>query len=119
MRDPGALEALQERLGTRFRDETFLARALRHRSAALDQPGDSNERMEFLGDSIVGLVVCDYLYATFPDLNEGDLAKRKAYLVSEPILAAAAESLNMAEAVELSAGEDASGGRRRRSILAD
>jgi ribonuclease III len=124
MRDSGeadTLQALQERLGVRFRDEAHLLRALRHRSAALavEEPRESNERMEFLGDSIVGVVVCDFLYTRFPEASEGDLAKAKAYLVSEPTLAEAGRELRLDEAVELSASEALSGGRMRRSILAD
>lgn len=119
MRDSGALEALQERLGVRFRDESRLLHALRHRSAALDAPRESNERMEFLGDSIVGMVVCDYLFNTFPEASEGELAKAKAFLASEPTLAEAGRNLGLDAAVELSSSEELSGGRQRRSILAD
>ena len=70
MRDPAELEALQDRLGVRFRNPDYLLLALRHKSATLDQPRYSNERLEFLGDSIVGIVVCDYLFARFPDASE-------------------------------------------------
>lgn len=119
MRDPAVFERLQERLGVIFRRPELLEQSLRHRSVAADSPRDSNERLEFLGDSVVGLVVCELLYARFPDASEGDLAKRKAYLASEPVLAAAGESLGLADAIEMSSGEEASGGRRRRSILAD
>jgi ribonuclease-3 len=119
MRDSGELAALQERLRVQFRDETHLRHALRHRSAALDAPRESNERMEFLGDSIVGLIVCDFLFSTFPAASEGDLAKAKAFLVSEPTLAEAGRELGLDTAVELSPSEALSGGRLRRSILAD
>jgi ribonuclease-3 len=119
MREDGELAALQERLGIRFRNEAHLLHALRHRSAAMDAPRESNERMEFLGDSIVGMVVCDYLFSTFPEASEGDLAKAKAFLASEPTLAEAGLSLGLGAVVELSLSEDLSGGRERRSILAD
>jgi ribonuclease-3 len=119
MREPEELAALQARLGVEFRDEAHLLRALRHRSAVLDRPRESNERMEFLGDSIVGMIVCDCLFARFPESSEGDLAKAKAFLVSEPTLAEAGRSLGLDRAVEISPAEEASGGRARRSIVAD
>ena len=114
-----ALDSIQGRLGVRFRDPVLLEQALRHRSATLDRPLRSNERLEFLGDSLVGMVICDYVYSSHPDWSEGDLAKAKAYLASEPILAEAARLLRLDEVVEMSAGEEASGGRMRPSILAD
>src|SRR5262249_28816173 len=119
MREQGAIEALQERLSVRFADESLLLRALRHRSVAPDRPLDSNERMEFLGDAIVGMVVCEFLFLQFPESSEGELAKAKAFLVSEPTLARAAQQIELDSAIEVSSGEAASGGRMRRSILAD
>ena len=121
MRDSAELAALQERLGVRFRDETHLLRALRHRSStiAMTTPRESNERMEFLGDSIVGMVVCDFLFSAYPDASEGNLAKAKAFLVSEPTLAEAGKALGLDSAVELSVSESMAGGGLRRSILAD
>src|SRR5262249_54108337 len=104
--DANPLEMLQARLGVRFKDIEILRQALRHRSATLDNPRLSNERMEFLGDSIVGFVACKSLFDAFPQSSEGDLAKAKAFLVSEPTLAQAALSLGIDCAVELSAGED-------------
>ncbi len=117
--DDIALEKLQERLGVHFKDVTHLMRALTHRSAALDNPLESNERLEFLGDAVVGVIVSERLLRQFPDYSEGDLAKSKAYVVSETALADAALEIGLEEFVVMSAGEAASGGRRRRSILAD
>jgi ribonuclease-3 len=117
--DDLALNRLQERLGVRFKDASFLRRALTHRSAASDNTLDSNERLEFLGDSVVGVVVCEHLFRLFPNYSEGDLAKSKAYIVSEGALADAAQAMGLEEFVVMSSGEAASGGRRRRSILAD
>ncbi len=117
--DEDGLDKLQARLGVRFKDLALLQRALTHRSAAADNPLGSNERLEFLGDSVVGLVVSENLIKLFPDYSEGDLAKSKAYIVSEPALANAAAELGLEEFVVMSAGEAASGGRRRRSLLAD
>jgi len=117
--EESALEKLQERLGVRFKDSTYLQRALTHRSAAADNALESNERLEFLGDSVVGVVVCENLFRLFPHYSEGDLAKSKAYIVSEAALADAAQAMGLEEFVVMSSGEAASGGRRRRSILAD
>src|SRR5690242_4889545 len=119
MREAEELESLQERLGVRFRDEAHLRRALRHRSASMAEPRESNERMEFLGDAIVGMVVCERLFQQFPDASEGELAKAKAYLVSEGSLAQAGLALGLNQAIELSTSEEAAGGRARRSIMAD
>src|SRR5439155_27260782 len=119
MAELGALEALQARLRVQFRDLGILQQALRHRSATLENPSRSNERLEFLGDSLVGLVICEYLFARFPDLLEGELAKRKAYLASEPVFAEVALALGLDQVIEMSFGEEASGGRGRPSILSD
>src|SRR5947208_12221424 len=113
------IRSLQARLGVKFKNISILHQALRHRSVALDRPKENNERMEFLGDSIVGMVTCHGLYEAFPDATEGDLAKAKAFLVSEPTLAKAALAFGMDKAVDISMGEDASGGRLRKSILSD
>jgi ribonuclease III len=117
--DETALTRLQERLRVRFREVSRLERALTHRSAAGENALDSNERLEFLGDSVVGLVVCENLYRLFPSHSEGELAKSKAYVVSEASLAQAAQRMGLEEFVVMSSGEAQSGGRRRRSILAD
>ncbi len=117
--DEQDLIRLQERLGVEFKDFTRLRRALTHRSAAGDNAFDSNERLEFLGDSVVGVVICENLFRIFPDYSEGDLAKSKAYIVSESALADAAQVLGLEEFMVMSASEAASGGRRRRSILSD
>lgn len=113
------LDALQARLKLRFKNVEHLRQALRHRSVCMESPRESNEQLEFLGDSIVGLVVCEYLCAYFPERSEGDLAKAKAYLVSEPTLAEAGQALGLDQAVILSDSEAAAGGRRLRSIVSD
>lgn len=113
------LTKLQDRLGVRFKDFTRLRRALTHRSAVGDNTLESNERMEFLGNSVVGLVASESLFSLFPHFTEGDLAKSKAYVVSETALADAAQELGLEEFMVMSPGEAASGGRRRRSILSD
>jgi ribonuclease III len=91
-----------------------------HRSWCAETPGTaSNERLEFLGDAVLGLVVTDHLYRTYPDLPEGELAKVRASVVNSAALAEVAASLNMGDAVLLGKGEDQSGGREKPSILAD
>lgn len=118
--DEASLDKLEERLRVKFKDRSRLLQALTHRSAvAAENSLGSNERMEFLGDSVVGLVIGEYLYTHYPDYTEGSLAKAKSYIVSETSLADAAQALGLEEFVQLSAGEAASGGRRRRSILSD
>ncbi len=117
--DQQAFEKLEAILGVRFKHPEILKRALTHRSAAVDDPFQSNERLEFLGDSVVGIVVCENLFRLYPGFSEGDLAKSKAYIVSEHALADAAMRMGLEEFVVMSAGEAASGGRRRRSILSD
>jgi ribonuclease-3 len=117
--DDNRLSELQTRLGVCFKDPSLLLMALTHRSAAADCPQHSNERLEFLGDSIVGLVVCEHLFRQFPNHNEGELAKSKAFIVSENSLASAASEMGLQEFVLMSSGESSSGGRLRRSILSD
>lgn len=117
-RDP--LDALQQRLGHRFRDRALLEEALTHRSWANDQGIDVDwERLEFLGDAILGLVAGEWLFRRFPQQREGDLSRLKAYLVSAPALADAALALGLGEGLRLSIGEERSGGRRRPALLAD
>ncbi len=113
------LDQLQERLGVRFKDIERLERALTHRSAAAENSLQSNERLEFLGDSVVGLIIAEYLFVNLPGYSEGDLAKSKAYIVSEAALAEAAQEIGLEEFVRLSSGEAAAGGGQRRSILSD
>jgi ribonuclease-3 len=79
----------------------------------------SNERLEFLGDAILGLVVAEHLYRSHPDLTEGELTKLKAVAVSEPVLAALARDLDLGRYLILSRGEEQTGGRERASLLAD
>lgn len=111
---------LARRLKIKKADQGILQQALTHKSY-LGEVANlcSNERMEFLGDSVLGLIVAEYLYSKFTERQEGDLAKAKAVTVSEPILAEAARKAGLGRALLLSAGEEASGGRNRSSILAD
>lgn len=113
---------LQTRIGYRFKDEALLETALTHASTwAKLPPGGrySNERMEFLGDRVLGLVVAEELYRRFPDENEGLLARRFAALVSGDSLARVAEGLALGEHMTLSQGEADSGGRENPALLAN
>ena len=95
--------------------------ALTHRSFAFEQPEaiDHNERLEFLGDAILGAVVTDLIYAKFPDLAEGDLARLRASVVNTSALADIARSIGLGEHLKLGKGEEGSGGRDKASLLAD
>ena len=97
------------------RDPALFRAALTHRSA----PGPNNERLEFLGDAVLNLVVAHHLYAAFPDATEGDLGRLRARVVSGEPLAEVAASLELGEALQLGSGELKTGGFRRQSILAD
>lgn len=112
--------SLEERLGYRFVDPELLEIALSHRSWCSEHLGEpSNERLEFLGDSVLGLVVTGELYQRFPDEPEGQLAKTKAAVVSAATLAHVGAAIGLGEHLRLGKGEDASGGREKGSILAD
>jgi dsRNA-specific ribonuclease len=111
--------ALEERLGWRV-EPTLLERALTHRSYAIENGGlPTNERLEFLGDSVLGLVITDTLYRSFPNLSEGQLAKRRAAVLNARALADVARSLDLGAFIRLGRGEELSGGRSKTSILAD
>ena len=101
-------------------DESLLVRALTHRSYAYENGGlPNNERLEFLGDSVLGLVVTDSLYAVHPDLAEGQLAKLRAAVVNMRALAEVARTLGLGDYLFLGRGEESTGGRDKASILAD
>src|SRR5918999_1098291 len=110
----------ETKLGVTFKDASLLDLALTHRSYAYENDiTETNERLEFLGDAILNLCVTDLLYARFPEYLEGDLAKLRASLVSEPALAEVAGSLEIGDAIRLGRGESQSGGRSKPSIKAD
>lgn len=114
------MDALAARMGWDVEHQELLVQALAHRSWCAETPGvASNERLEFLGDAVLGLVVTDYLFRTYPDLPEGELAKVRAALVSSSALAEVAAELEVGDALLLGKGEDGSGGREKPSILAD
>jgi ribonuclease-3 len=113
-------EELREVLGVQDLDPQLLQHALTHRSYAYENGGvPNNERLEFLGDSVLGLVVTDTLFTTHPELPEGQLAKLRAAVVSAKALAEVARTLGIGEHVRLGRGEESTGGRDKASILSD
>ena len=114
------LERLDESLGVAFNDPALREMALTHRSFAFERGLiATNERLEFLGDSVLGLVVTDMAYREYPEMPEGALAKLRAAVVNMTALADVARSLRLGEIVLLGKGEEQSGGRDKSSILAD
>lgn len=108
-------EALRKKLGLTFNNPQLFTMALTHRSAS----PNNNERLEFLGDSILGFVIAQKLYDTFPDASEGALSRLRASLVNEATLAELARKYQLGDALVLGSGELKSGGFRRDSILSD
>ncbi len=113
------LRTLALRLGHAFADPGLLEQAFRHRSWCAENEGPSNERLEFLGDSVLGLAVTDYAYATYPQLPEGSLAKVRAGVVSAVSLAGLARELGLGSHLLVGRGEESTGGREKASLLAD
>lgn len=116
------MQELEKKLGYQFRNQAFLSEALSHSSYANEHRGahlNSNERLEFLGDSVLGFVTAEFLFARHPDLPEGDLTRIRAALVCEQSLYEVAQKLNLGAYLKLGKGEEAGGGRTRTSILAD
>lgn len=109
------MNRLQRRIGYTFTDTTLLSLALTHRSAS----GNHNERLEFLGDSILSFVVADDLYHRFPNVDEGDMSRMRATLVRGNTLAELGREFELGDVLQLGPGELKSGGFRRDSILAD
>jgi ribonuclease-3 len=114
------LGELEIRLGVTNLDRDLLLRSLAHRSwCAENGEPESNERLEFLGDSVLGLVVTHYVFAHFPSLPEGQLSEVRAGVVNAQVLAEVALELDLGAHLLLGKGEDAAGGRQKQSILAD
>ena len=116
------INELETAIGYHFKNITLLQNALAHSSYANERWHDSlksNERLEFLGDSILGMVVAEHLYRNFPDRPEGELTRMRADMVCETSLAAIANSLRLGDHLLLGHGEEQGGGRKRVSILAD
>lgn len=115
------LAKVQSIIGYRFNDLSLLALALTHRSYTNNSElvNESNERMEFLGDSVLGLIIAEQLFADHPDWHEGDLTKMKALLVNEITLAEVGKEIGLNQHIYLSSEEDKSGGAERPSIVSD
>jgi len=113
-------EELAERLGLRFSDLTLLNQALIHSSYLHEQPsaGKSNERLEFLGDSVIGLIISEALWRRYPDDDEGSLTTRRAAIVSARGLSRIAQRLELGDFLSLGLGASAAGERQRKSVLA-
>lgn len=116
------MEELERKLNYTFHRQSLLREALNHSSYANEHRGqrmNSNERLEFLGDSVLGFVTAEFLFAQHPDLPEGDLTRIRAALVCEQSLYEVAQKLELGRHLKLGRGEEAGGGRKRPSILAD
>lgn len=115
------MNSLENSLQYKFKNPKLLKNALTHSSYANEKKGlaPSNERLEFLGDSVLSIVVSEYIYASFPKLPEGQLTKLRAALVCEKTLCEFSKSLGVGEHLLLGKGEKANGGAERASILAD
>ena len=113
------MDGLEQKLDYVFRDKQLLETALTHSSYANEHRTESNERLEFVGDSVLGLVTAAWLFSTFPDMPEGKMTRLRAELVCEQSLREVAEKLDLGTYLRLGRGEESSGGRTRPSILAD
>jgi len=115
-----SLSDIQQRIGYTFKDAELLERALTHKSYANENRVPyHNERMEFLGDAVLSLVISEYLMKACPDSTEGDLSRLRAAVVSEPALAAISRGIGLGDHLLLGKGEDQTGGRNKDSLLAD
>jgi ribonuclease-3 len=115
-------DSLEERIGYHFSDAALFQESLTHRSFSNEQPGKAvphNERLEFLGDAVLDLVISHYIFCTFPALSEGDLTRIRAEVVSEKSLAMLGRQLGLGACLQLGKGEARSGGRDKESLVAD
>lgn len=113
------MEQFEQKLQYTFKNKALLKTALTHSSYAHEHRCESNERMEFLGDSVLSIIISDFLFHKLRREDEGDLSKIRASLVCEPALAKVARELGLGAALKLGRGEEAGGGRTRDSILSD
>ncbi|MCS7025394.1 MAG: ribonuclease III [Bryobacteraceae bacterium] len=119
------LELLESKIQHQFHDRSLLERALTHKSYRFERPGqgpgvlEDNEQLEFLGDSVLGFLVAEQLVKLYPNMSEGGLSKRKAHLVSAQRLYEVAQRLELGQFLRLGRGEELSGGRQKRALLAN
>ncbi len=117
---PGRVQVLSDRIRYQFKDPALLDEAMAHRSWCAEESGrTSNERLEFLGDAVLGLVVAEFTYLAHPELSDGEMSKVRASVVNTRVLGQLGLDLGIAESLRLGRGEDLSGGRAKESILAD
>jgi len=115
-----SLENFAEKIGYKFADKSLLETAMRHSSWTAENIGfESNERLEFLGDSVIGFVVADTMYRRYPDFDEGKLTDLRKIVVNMNALSRVATQLGLGEFILLGRGEEAGGGREKTSILAN
>lgn len=120
--DEKLIMGLEKKIRIKFKDRVILQRAMTHKSFSNENSSlalRDNERLEFLGDSVLSIIISTYIFDHFPDYPEGELAKMRSVIVSEPSLAFVARKLNLGKYILLGKGEELSGGRNRNSILAD
>ncbi len=113
---------IETSIGYTFRKKSLLKEALTHKSYAHERQEDTvtfNERMEFLGDAVLALIVADYLFCAYPEYTESDFSKIKAYVVQDVALAEAADKINIGDYLRLGRGEERTGGRKKTSLLAN
>lgn len=116
------IQLIETKIGYKFKKKSLIKEALTHKSFAKEKTEDTdffNERLEFLGDAVLGLVICDYLFSTYPRYTESELSKIKAYVVQEATLADAAFKLGIGSCLYLGKGEELGGGREKPSLLAN
>ena len=113
------LKEIENNIGYTFKEKSLLSNALTHSSYANEKRIASNERLEFLGDSVLGVVISEYIYKRLNGINEGDLSKLRASIVCETSLFKAAKRIGLDEALRLGNGEEQTGGRKRPSIVSD
>jgi len=116
------IEGLEKRLGYSMKNNELISEALTHKSFHHENPEKAplyNERLEFLGDSVLGLVVVEYLYKSYKNYSESTMAKIKSYLVKESVLSDIASEISLGAYLKLGKGEEETGGREKRSLLAD
>ncbi|MFW5991734.1 MAG: ribonuclease III [Halanaerobiaceae bacterium] len=116
------IKKFEKEIGIEFSQKKLLQRAITHKSFSNEKEQynlKNNERLEFLGDSVLSIIISTYIFDNFPDYPEGELAKMRSVIVSEPILAIKARELNLGKYLLLGKGEEQTGGRDRDSIMAD
>ncbi len=113
------LKEIESKIGYNFNDKSLLSNALTHSSYANEKKIQSNERLEFLGDSVLSIIISEYIYKRLNRINEGDLSKLRASIVCETSLFKAAKRISLDGAIRLGNGEEQTGGRKRPSIVSD